>query len=314
MQAWRRSAYVGLAVAALGLVAFPASAQDTVEQFYKGKQINLIIGTSAGGGYDTYGRLVARRLGNYVPGNPAIVPQNMPGAGSNKAAGYVYSVAPKDGTVIGAIFSGAILQPLLGEPTGQHEPNNFLYVGNANSEVFLCLARSDAPVKTFADVFQQELIVGATSEGGSTRDFPTLLNNILGTKFRIVTGYAGSTEVTLALERGEIHRVVQHRRPAFTLAHRRYRPPPGAGSQQGTSHPQQNGRAADARVRQKRRRPAGDGACVQPVDLRPAVRVCAGRAGGARGRRAQGIHGDRAGQGDSRRSAEDAHRCRCAVG
>jgi tripartite-type tricarboxylate transporter receptor subunit TctC len=200
-----RTACAGVVVVLLSALApFVAYAQESVEQFYKGKQINLVIGTSPGGGYDTYGRLVARRLGNYIPGNPTIVPQNMPGAGSNKAAGYIYSVAPKDGTAISAIFSGAILQPLLGEPAGQHDPSKFIYVGNANNEVFLCLARSDAPVKSFADVLQQELIVGASSEGGSTRDFPTLLNNILGAKFRIVTGYPGSNEITLALERGEI--------------------------------------------------------------------------------------------------------------
>src|SRR5436190_1413712 len=175
-----RAACAGIIVVVLSTIApLATDAQESVEQFYKGKQINLVIGTSPGGGYDTYGRLVARRLGNYIPGNPAIVPQNMPGAGSNKAAGYIYSVAPKDGTTIGAIFSGAILQPLLGEPAGQHDPSKFIYVGNANNEVFLCLARSDAPVKSFADVLHQELIVGASSEGGSTRDFPALLNNVL---------------------------------------------------------------------------------------------------------------------------------------
>ena len=194
-----------MAAAALtaAAVATPASAQDAVAQFYKGKQITLYVGSTAGGGYDTYARLLARKFSGYIPGNPSIVVQNMPGAGSNKLAAYIYSVAPKDGTAIGAIFSGAILQPLLGDPV-QHDPSKFLYVGNANNEVFLCLARKDAPAKSFKDTFDKEMILGGTNEGGSTRDFPAMLNNILGTKLKIVTGYPGSNEIMLALERNEV--------------------------------------------------------------------------------------------------------------
>src|SRR5205807_7005231 len=144
--------------ACIGLV--PAQAQDAVAQFYRGKQINLFVGSTAGGGYDSYARLLARKFSSYIPGNPVIVPQNMPGAGSNKLAGYMYSVAPKDGTAIGAIFSGAILQPLIGDLPTQHDPSRFIYLGNANVEVFICLARADAPVKTFKDMFVQELIIG----------------------------------------------------------------------------------------------------------------------------------------------------------
>ncbi len=186
--------------------AAPAGAQDAVAQFYKGKQINLYVGSSAGGGYDTYARLLARRFGSFIPGNPTVVPQNMPGAGSNKLASYIYSVAPKDGTAIGAIFSGAILQPLLGDPV-QHDPSKFIYLGNANNEVFLCLARTDAPVKSFAEALGRELIVGATNEGGSSRDFTAMLDNLLGARLRIVTGYPGSNEILLALERNEVQGV-----------------------------------------------------------------------------------------------------------
>ena len=131
----------------------------------------------------------------------------MPGAGSNKLAGFMYSVAPKDGTAIGAIFSGAILQPLIGDTPTQHDPSKFIYLGNANNEVFICLARTDAPAKTFKDTLDQELIIGATNEGGSTRDFPAMLDNVLGTKLRIVTGYAGSNEIMLAIERNEVQGV-----------------------------------------------------------------------------------------------------------
>ena len=189
--------------ALLALPTGPAAAQDSVAQFYRGKQINLYVGSSAGGGYDTYARLLARRFGGAIPGSPAVLVQNMPGAGSNKLASYIYSVAPKDGTAIGAIFSGAILQPLIGDPV-QHDPSKFLYVGNANDEAFLCLARSDAPVKTFKDALSRELIVGATNEGGSTRDFAAMLDNLVGAKLRIVAGYPGSNEIILAIERNEV--------------------------------------------------------------------------------------------------------------
>ena len=160
---WRLRLMPIIGALLLTTLAAPARAQDAVAQFYKGKQINLYVGSSAGGGYDTYARLLARRFGSYIPGNPAVVPQNMPGAGSNKAAAYIYSVAPRDGTAIAAIFSGAILQPLLGDPV-QHDPSKFTYLGNANNEVFLCLARTDAPVQAFKDALKAELIVGATNE------------------------------------------------------------------------------------------------------------------------------------------------------
>jgi tripartite-type tricarboxylate transporter receptor subunit TctC len=192
------------AVLCAGSICGTAGAQDSVEAFYKGKQINVVVGSSAGGGYDAYARLLARYMGNFVPGNPAIIVQNMTGAGSNRAAGYVYGVAPKDGTVVGAIFPGAVLQPLLGDAAVQHDPSKLIYLGSANSDQYVCFVRADAPVKTFQDVFSQELIVGASNEGATTRDLPALLNNVLGTKFRIVTGYAGSREITLALERNEV--------------------------------------------------------------------------------------------------------------
>ena len=142
-----------------------------------------------------------------IPGNPSVVVQNMSGAGSNRAAGYIYSVAPKDGTAIGAIFPGAILQPLLGGAPVQHEPAKFLYLGNANSDVYVCFVRADAPVKTFQDMLSTELIVGASGDGATTRDFPMMLNNVLGTKFKLVMGYPGSREITLAMERGEVQGV-----------------------------------------------------------------------------------------------------------
>ncbi len=195
----------GLLAVLAGLAAAPASAQDAVADFFHGKQVNIVVGSSAGGGYDTYARLIARHLGEHIPGNPEVVVQNMPGAGSNKAAGYIYSVAPKDGTVMGAVFPGALLDPLIGDVTVQQDPNKLLYVGSANSDVYICFVRSDAPAKTFQEVFSHEVILGASNTGGTTRDLPAMLNNLLGTKFRVVTGYAGSKEITLAIERNEVN-------------------------------------------------------------------------------------------------------------
>jgi tripartite-type tricarboxylate transporter receptor subunit TctC len=185
--------------------ASPAQSQDPVEQFFRGKTINIYVGSSAGGGYDTYGRLVARHLGKKIPGQPTIVVQNMPGAGSNKAASYLYNVAPKDGTAIGAIFPGAVLQPLLGDTAVQHEPSKFIYLGSANSDVYHCFTRTDGPAKTFREALDKEVILGASNEGGTTRDLPAMMNNLAGAKFRIVTGYAGSKEIGLAVERNEVN-------------------------------------------------------------------------------------------------------------
>src|SRR5687767_381298 len=128
-----------VSVTALAVVATgTAQGQDTVEQFFRGKSINIYVGSSAGGGYDTYARLLARHFSKHIPGQPTIVVQNMPGAGSNKAASFLYNVAPKDGTAIGAIFPGAVLQPLLTDTAVQHEPNKFIYLGSANSDVYHC--------------------------------------------------------------------------------------------------------------------------------------------------------------------------------
>jgi tripartite-type tricarboxylate transporter receptor subunit TctC len=199
---WTRLACITAAFQAAAGTAF---AQDAVEQFYRGKTINIYIGSTAGGGYDAYARALGRHMGKYIPGNPTILPQNMPGAGGNKAAGYIYSVAPRDGTAVGALFPGGILAPLIGDTPIQHDPSKFIFVGSANSDVYTCVVHNESPIKSFKDAFTQEVIVGASNEGGTTRDMPTLENNVLGTKFRIVTGYGGTREIALAVERKEIH-------------------------------------------------------------------------------------------------------------
>jgi tripartite-type tricarboxylate transporter receptor subunit TctC len=185
--------------------AAPASAQDAAADLFRGRQLTMIVGSSAGGGYDIYARLIARHLPRHIPGNPAVVVTNMVGAASNAAAAHIYNVAPKDGTVIGALQTAAVLDPLFGDPGRmKHDASKFIYLGSADIDYYICIARSDAPVKSFQELLQRELIIGASQPGTSTRDFPALLNSMTGAKMRIVSGYPGTREITVAIEKDEV--------------------------------------------------------------------------------------------------------------
>lgn len=183
----------------------PAAAQDDVAKFYAGKTITITVGSSAGGGYDLYGRMLSRYMGRHLPGNPSFVVANMPGAGGNVAAAHIANVAAKDGTAIGAIFMGTVVDPLFtGKKRPTHDPVQFNYIGNANKDYYVCLVRTDAQVKTFSDLMDKELVVGASAGGASTRDFPLFIKNLLGAKFRIVAGYPGTRQINAAIEKGEV--------------------------------------------------------------------------------------------------------------
>lgn len=184
----------------LGLA--PAAAQNTVADFYKGRQVTIVVGSSAGGGYDTYSRMIARHMGRHVPGNPGFIVSNLPGAGGNVVANQLATIGPKDGTAIGAPQSGVILEPLLGTIPVKHEPAKFHYLGSANNDVYICIARADAPAQSFAEALQKEVIFAA-SNASSTADYAQILANTVGAKFRIVMGYAGSREIALAIDKGE---------------------------------------------------------------------------------------------------------------
>lgn len=187
------------------IVAAPASAQS-VADFYKGNTVTIFIGSSPGGGFDLYGRLIGRHMSKHLPGKPNVVASNMPGAGSIRLAQHIYNVAPRDGTAIGAIFSGAIVEHLIGtrEKKPEYDPAKFTYIGSANSEAYVCLARKDAKVQSFADALNTEVVLGASASGGSTVDFPNVLRNVLGAKFKIVSGYPGTNEISMAIESGEV--------------------------------------------------------------------------------------------------------------
>ena len=183
----------------------PASADD-VADFYKGKTVEIISGASEGGTYTAYARTIANHLTAHIPGNPNVIVRSMPGAGSLIAARHLYHQAPKDGTVIGTIMRGAVMEPLLGDAKkSDFDPRKFNFLASASTaNGITCIARSDAKVQTFKQVMDQPLIVGASARGSAIGDMPRFLNNWLNTKFEIVSGYKGTPDTILAFERGEI--------------------------------------------------------------------------------------------------------------
>jgi tripartite-type tricarboxylate transporter receptor subunit TctC len=193
------------AAATFGIVLLAAAAgAQSAAEFYRGKSIELDIGYSVGGGYDLYARLIARRLGVHVPGTPTVVPRNMEGAGSLRLANYLYAAAPRDGTVIGAISRGAAFDPLLNEQGARFDASKFSWIGSANNEVSVCVALTSSGVAKFDDLYAKPLTIGSTGAADDTYQFPALVNAVLGSKFKIVTGYPGGNDVSLALERGEV--------------------------------------------------------------------------------------------------------------
>ena len=175
---------------------------QSVEGFYRGKKIDLIIGYSSGGTYDLYARLVARHLGNYIPGNPTIVPRNMPGAASRTAAAFVYNIAPKDGTVLATADQSLAIQQAMGEKRN-FDTTKFIYIGNPNSENNTTVTWHTSGVKTIEDAKRKQISIGATGSGTSAH-YPKAMNALLGTKFKIIVGYPGGNDINLAMERGEV--------------------------------------------------------------------------------------------------------------
>src|SRR3984957_12991878 len=199
----RRGICVVLLCVWAGFLVSAASAQ-TVEQFYKGKRISFLVASAAGGGYDAYARLVTRYIGRFIPGNPSFIVQNMPGAGGAIAANYLYNVAAKDGSVIGELQREVLVAPLLESRNieNHYDARKFNWLGSLNSETGLIVVWHTTPHKTFEDLITHPLLVGST---GPSEDFlPIFLNKALNTKLKMVLGYRGSTDVYLAMERGEV--------------------------------------------------------------------------------------------------------------
>ena len=202
MLATLRTLYIGLtALAAVPLATSMASAAE----FFAGKSIDLLIGAPPGGGYDIYARALARHYGRHIPGQPTIVSKNMPGAGSARAAGFISTIAPKDGTAIAAIMPGAVMGPLLDEKAeALFDPTKVNYLGTANTGTRVCVSRKDSRIKTFDDALTQKAAFGGVSTNDSTREYGYMHKNTAGAKYDVVSGYSGTAEIALAMERGEI--------------------------------------------------------------------------------------------------------------
>ena len=187
------------AAAAMGSVS-PAAAQDTIT-----KPVNIYVAGTAGGGIDLYARVVGRHLGRHIPGNPTVAVQTMPGAGGIRAANFLAQQAPKDGTAITTFAGGPILEPLIGARDPGYDMSQFTWIGAVAKDIGLCMALGTTPFKTIDDVKKQQMVVAGTGAGSETDTWPIVLNEVLGTKFKLVTGYLGSQETIIAIERGEAH-------------------------------------------------------------------------------------------------------------
>ena len=198
-----RLGLVGACGLLLSVVGAPARADD-VAGFYSGKTVTLAIGYSAGGGYDLYARLLARYMGKYIPGHPTIVPQNMPGAGSLKAAKYLYEVAPKDGTVFGTFSRSMPLAPVEGLAEATFDSRKFTWLGSMTKDVTMCVTSDKSGIKDWADALKTDFTVGGEGQGSDPDVFANVIKNIYSAKAKLVTGYPGTSEMFLALERGEL--------------------------------------------------------------------------------------------------------------
>jgi len=204
MRASVRAAAVGLAFACATGLTNAAFGQDAVADFYRGKTITIGVGFTAGGGYDLHARTLARHMGRHIPGNPAIVVKNVPGAAGLTLANQLFNTAAKDGTEF-ATFDRAIpLEPLVAPERARFDTLKFNWIGSTDNDVSTCFSWHTASVKTIDDLYQRELIVGGTGTGGNASFYPKVLNEVLKTRFKIVPGYPGSAQVLLSMERGEV--------------------------------------------------------------------------------------------------------------
>ena len=190
---------------AFGLMfAFPAAA-DPVEDFYRGKSMTVIVYSPAGSAYDLYARLLSRHMPRHIPGGLGMIAKNMTGAGGLTAARYLFSAAPKDGSVIGTVNRGLPFMPLLGRTANlEIDPLRFTWLGSMSTETAVAVSWHSSSIKAARDLFEREFLVGGTGAGSNSESIPALLNGLLGTRFKVISGYDGVTNASLAMERGEI--------------------------------------------------------------------------------------------------------------
>jgi tripartite-type tricarboxylate transporter receptor subunit TctC len=194
-----------LGLISVASIMFPGVvAAQSAADFYKKARVTLVIGSSAGGGYDQFGRLFGRHATRHISGTPTIVPQNMPGASGVKATNYLYAIAPKDGSVIGTFNQGMPLRQILDKRGVEFDSAKFNWIGGMGQTVDVLFVWHTTGVSTIEDAKKKEVVMGALSLNGSMAGYPIMLNNLLGTKFRVVVGYRGGNTVNLAIERGEV--------------------------------------------------------------------------------------------------------------
>jgi tripartite-type tricarboxylate transporter receptor subunit TctC len=198
---------LGLTICALislaGLVT--AAAQEDVAGFYRGKTIRLVVGIGVGSGYDINARLLARYMAAHIPGQPTIIVQNQPGAGSLTMTNQLYATGPFDGTVIGASFNGMPTTPQLQPQGARFDPNKLVWLGSTNRETQAMYVWNTAPAQKFTDVANTETLMGSQAPGSTQYDFPMLINAMFGYKFKVINGYEATPKIHLAMERGEVH-------------------------------------------------------------------------------------------------------------
>lgn len=194
----------GFAVAVLATAVFAPVSSPAAQELFKGKQISLTVGYAAGGGYDIYARVVARHYGEHLPGQPSFVVKNMPGAGSLRVTNYLFQAAPKDGSEIAAVGREIPTAPLLDAENARFRASEFNWIGNLSSERSFCISLKSGPITESRHMFDKEFVVGGTTGGSATIVYPIMMNNLLGTKMKVISGYEGSADLYLAMERGEI--------------------------------------------------------------------------------------------------------------
>ena len=200
------TAVASVVAAAVAIGSVSAIAADAAEQFYRGKTVQVLVGFAPGGGYDLYARTLARYLGKHIPGNPTVITQNMPGAGSMKVMNYLYNAARKDGTFIGTFARGMVFEPLLGHAKGTaFDATKFNWIGSISNEVSVCAFWHTSAVKSWEDMKTKAHKIGGSAAGADSDVFPTVLRKVYNLPMKLVTGYSGGgADINLGMERGEV--------------------------------------------------------------------------------------------------------------
>ena len=203
----RAAAAISIAAVLAGALFAPTPAVSgsapTPAEFYRGRVINMIIGYAPGGGYDLYGRVLAQHMSKHIPGSPKIIPQNMPGAGSLKAANYIFSVGRKDGTVIGTFARNMVISQLMGH--AKFDTREFSWIGSVTKDTSLCVSWHTSPIKSWNDVMTKQFTVGGEGADADPDIFAKLYKNLFGANFRLASGFPGTSNIALGMQRGEVH-------------------------------------------------------------------------------------------------------------